>query len=195
MEGRAIYSGATEQPRPLRNLRPERRCFVPMAASLELRGIVLYALIGVGKEQGPKGGAEVRAFGKDRQGWSRSGRTGAVAVCARLLGIAAVLVNVFAWVLVAIPAASAQESASPAYAFTSEICGHSAPAQDGQTGHPLCPQCFPMGGHCSAAFLPVAADLVFVATAQGRVEERPSTRLTPIVRLFRQHARAPPVLA
>jgi hypothetical protein len=134
----------------------------------------------------------MRRFGILRQGWLRSVRTGAVSRCAGAVGVAAVLVNVFAWLLVATPAASAQAEIS---SFSVEICAHGSPAQGGSSDHPLCPLCFPLGGHCSAAFLPISPELPVIASPLGLVEAANPTRLTAAFRLFRRHARAPPTPA
>jgi len=123
----------------------------------------------------------------------RMNRLGVVDTWTRVLGVVAVLINVFAWALVGIPSASAEDVATLYDA--AEIC-HAAPAHgpadDSQPSHQLCPQCFPLGGHCGAAFVPLATQGTVAVIALGRIATEDPPRLIAAARPFRQRARGPP---
>ena len=123
----------------------------------------------------------------------RTNRLGVVDTWARALGVVAILVNIFAWALVDIPSAGAEDVATLYDA--AEIC-HAAPAQDpadtGQPHHQLCPQCFPLGGHCGAAFVPVATEMAVSVIALGRIAAEDPPQLVATAWPFRQRARGPP---
>ena len=153
----------------------DKKAFFPSRRCLSLAGLV--------------GSKKVRAVAR------RMNRLGVVDTWTRVLGVVAVLINVFAWTLVGIPSAAAEDVATLYDA--AEIC-HAAPAHgpadDGQPSHRLCPQCFPLGGHCGAAFVPVATEMVASSVALGRIAAEDPPRLVAATRPFRQRARGPPAL-